>query len=172
MKRKFFWSILWNELFKRTDSLTMRALWTLPHLLNIKYVKSTQLKHLNIHYSLLKSNQASLKTFKSVECRLKYSQNKLWILKKYISKVGQIKYKKRNVQNVSTFTNIQKQYYSIRMTLQYNDNWVFSQLCTIDQASFPYTMQWHRLHNKPLFMTISLKNLERTYILPKPYHLG
>lgn len=68
-------------------------------------------KHLNIHYSLLKSNQASLKTFKSVECRLKYSQNKLWILKKYISKVGQIKYKKRNVQNVSTFTNIQKQYY-------------------------------------------------------------
>lgn len=23
----------------------------------------------------------------------------------------------------------------------------FPQLCTIDQASFPYTMQWHRLHN-------------------------
>lgn len=85
----------------------------------------TQLKHVNIHYSLLKSNQASLKTFKSVECRLKYSQNKLWILKKYIWKVGQIKYKKRNVQNVSTFTNIQKQYYSILMTLQYNDNWDF-----------------------------------------------
>lgn len=41
----------------------------------------------------------------------------------HISKVGQTKkYKKRNVQNVSTFTNIQKQYYSILMTLQYNDN--------------------------------------------------
>lgn len=23
---------------------------------------------------------------------------------------------------------------------------IFTQLCTIDQASFPYTMQWHRLH--------------------------
>lgn len=66
----------------------------------------------------------------------------------HISKVGQTKkYKKRNVQNVSTFTNIQKQYYSILMTLQYNDNWVFFQLFTIDQASFPYTMQWHRLHD-------------------------
>lgn len=41
---------------------------------------------------------------------------------------------------------------SIRMTLQYKDNGVFFSsfscwLCTVDQASFSNTMQWHGLHN-------------------------